>query len=69
MYRTSDGAYVSVCAIEQRFFADARPTSILKRLIEPAEVAALVTYLCSARASATNGAALRVEGGVVSSMC
>ena len=60
---------ITQAAMEQRFFADARPTSILKRLIEPAEVAALVTYLCSARASATNGAALRVEGGVVSSMC
>lgn len=55
--------------MERRFFAEARPTSILKRLIEPAEVAALVAYLCSTRASATNGAALRVEGGVVSSMC
>jgi len=60
---------ITQAEMEQRFFADARPTSILKRLIEPAEVAALVTYLCSARASATNGAALRVEGGVVSSMC
>jgi len=55
--------------MERRFFAEARPTSILKRLIEPSEVAALVAYVCSARASATNGAALRVEGGVVSSMC
>jgi NAD(P)-dependent dehydrogenase (short-subunit alcohol dehydrogenase family) len=55
--------------MERRFFANARPTSILKRLIEPSEVAALVAYVCSVRASATNGAALRVEGGVVSSMC
>lgn len=60
---------VAAAEMERRFFAEARPTSILKRLIEPAEVAALVAYLCSARASATNGAALRVEGGVVSSMC
>lgn len=49
--------------MEQRFFADARPTSILKRLIEPAEVAALVTYLCSARLG-RNGAALRVEAAL-----
>lgn len=60
---------ISEAEMEQRFFAEARPTSILKRLIEPAEVAALVAYICSERASATNGAALRVEGGVVSSMC
>ena len=52
-----------------RFFAEGRPTSILKRMIAPAEVAALVAYVCSARASATTGAALRVEGGVVSTMC
>lgn len=60
---------ISQAVMEQRFFAEVRPTSILKRLIEPAEVASLVTYICSERASATNGAALRVEGGVVSSMC
>jgi NAD(P)-dependent dehydrogenase (short-subunit alcohol dehydrogenase family) len=60
---------ISLAAMERRFFAEARPTSILKRLIDPAEVAALVAYICSSRASATNGAALRVEGGVVSSMC
>lgn len=55
--------------MERRFFAEARPTSILKRMIDPAEVAALVAYVCSPRAAATTGAALRVEGGVVSTMC
>ncbi len=55
--------------VERRFFADARPTSLLKRFIDPSEVAALVTYVCSPRAAATNGAALRVEGGILSSMC
>lgn len=60
---------ISQTEMEQRFFAEARPTSILKRLIEPAEVAALVAYVCSHRAAATNGAALRVDGGVISSMC
>ena len=54
---------------ECRFFAEARPTSLLKRFIDPTEVAALVTYVCSPRAAATNGAALRVEGGILSSMC
>ena len=60
---------ISLAEMEQRFFADARPTSILKRMIDPSEIAALVTYVCSPRASATNGAALRVEGGIISSMC
>jgi NAD(P)-dependent dehydrogenase (short-subunit alcohol dehydrogenase family) len=50
---------------ERAFFSQARPTSLLQRFIEPAEVAAMVAYVCSPRASATNGAALRVEGGVV----
>ena len=50
---------------EHDFFKYARPTSLLQRLIDPAEVAAMVTYVCSPRAAATNGAALRVEGGVV----
>jgi NAD(P)-dependent dehydrogenase (short-subunit alcohol dehydrogenase family) len=50
---------------EHDFFKYARPTSLLQRFIEPAEVAAMVTYVCSPRAVATQGAALRVEGGVV----
>lgn len=50
---------------ERDFFIHARPTSLLRRFIEPAEVAAMVAYVCSPRAAATNGAALRVEGGIV----
>ncbi|MDO8449112.1 MAG: SDR family oxidoreductase [Rhodoferax sp.] len=50
---------------EHDFFKFARPTSLLQRFIEPTEVAAMVTYICSPRSAATNGAALRVEGGVV----
>jgi NAD(P)-dependent dehydrogenase (short-subunit alcohol dehydrogenase family) len=60
---------VSLDEMERRFFAEGRPTSILKRMIEPAEVAALVAYVCSPRAAATTGAALRVEGGIVSTIC
>jgi NAD(P)-dependent dehydrogenase (short-subunit alcohol dehydrogenase family) len=52
-------------AIEREFFQTARPSSILQRFATPAEVAALVTYVCSTQASATTGAALRVDGGVV----
>jgi len=52
---------------EQEFFAKARPTSLLKRFATPAEVASLVAYVASPLASATTGAALRVDGGVVKS--
>jgi NAD(P)-dependent dehydrogenase (short-subunit alcohol dehydrogenase family) len=54
--------------MEKQFFETARPTSLLKRFIDPKEVAALVVYLSSPLSSATNGAALRVDGGVVRSM-
>lgn len=42
-----------------------RPTSILKRIATPEEVANMVVYICSPQASATTGAALRVDGGIV----
>ncbi len=45
-----------------------RPTSLLKRYATPEEVANMIAYVCSPAASATNGAALRVEGGIVRSM-
>jgi NAD(P)-dependent dehydrogenase (short-subunit alcohol dehydrogenase family) len=50
---------------EVEFFKSVRPTSLLKRFETVEEVANLVTYLCSPLASATNGAAVRVDGGVV----
>jgi NAD(P)-dependent dehydrogenase (short-subunit alcohol dehydrogenase family) len=56
---------VDAATAEREFFATARPSSILQRFATPDEVAAMITYLCSARASATTGAALRVDGGVV----
>jgi NAD(P)-dependent dehydrogenase (short-subunit alcohol dehydrogenase family) len=56
---------VDQAAVEREFFTTARPTSILQRFATPDEVAAMIVYLCSARASATTGAALRVDGGVV----
>ncbi|MFW2852816.1 SDR family NAD(P)-dependent oxidoreductase [Sphingomonas sp. TX0543] len=52
-------------AIEREFFAKERPTSLLQRMIEPEEIASLVTYVASPLSSATNGASLRVDGGVV----
>ncbi len=59
---------VSFADIEKQLFASARPTSILKRLIEPAEIASTVAYLCSPLSAATNGAAIHAEGGVVRSL-
>jgi NAD(P)-dependent dehydrogenase (short-subunit alcohol dehydrogenase family) len=50
---------------EKEFFKTARPTSLLRRFITTEEVASLVAYVCSPLASATNGAALRVDGGCV----
>ena len=52
---------------EKEFFAAVRPSSLLKRFATTDEVASLVAYVCSPLASATNGAALRVDGGVVRS--
>ena len=53
--------------VEAEFFEHVRPTSLIKRFATPQEVASLVAYVASPRASATTGAALRVDGGVVKS--
>ncbi len=58
--RGSDAA-----TMEREFFATARPSSVLRRFATPDEVAAMIAYVCSTQASATTGAALRVDGGVV----
>lgn len=55
----------SMRKLEREFFSVARPTSIIQRLSEPQEIAAMVAYACSDIASSTTGAALRVEGGIV----
>jgi len=54
--------------VEKEFFRSIRPSSLLKRFASPMEVASMVVYVCSEQASATNGAALRVDGGVVRSI-
>ncbi|WP_457391451.1 SDR family NAD(P)-dependent oxidoreductase [Roseateles sp. P5_E1] len=53
--------------VESEFFDKVRPTSLIKRFGTPQEVASLVAYVASPLASATTGAALRVDGGVVKS--
>ncbi|WP_313380506.1 SDR family NAD(P)-dependent oxidoreductase [Achromobacter insolitus] len=54
--------------MERDFIAQHRPTSLLRRLATVEEVANMVVYTCSTQASATNGAALRVDGGVIRSI-
>jgi NAD(P)-dependent dehydrogenase (short-subunit alcohol dehydrogenase family) len=53
--------------VEEQFFKNARPTSLIKRFARTEEVASLVAYVASPLSSATTGAALRVDGGVVKS--
>jgi NAD(P)-dependent dehydrogenase (short-subunit alcohol dehydrogenase family) len=54
--------------LEKQFFETARTSSLLQRMIEPEEIASLVAYVASPLSAATNGAALRVEGGLVSTI-
>ena len=55
-------------SIEEEFFQSNRPSSLLQRFIEPEEVAAMIAFVCSPVSSATNGASLRADGGVVRSV-
>ena len=52
---------------EKEFFDKVRPTSLIKRFEEPAEIAAMVAYIASPLSSGTTGAALRVDGGCTKS--
>jgi NAD(P)-dependent dehydrogenase (short-subunit alcohol dehydrogenase family) len=58
---------MSFADFEKEFFEKVRPTSLIKRFAEPEEVASLVAYVASPLASASTGAALRVDGGVIRS--
>ena len=61
----SSHPHAPAAEIEAEFFAKGRPSSLLQRMVEAEEVANMVTYLASPLSSATNGAALRVEGGII----
>jgi len=61
----AERAGVTQEVIEQQFLETLRPTSLIGRFATTEEVANMVVYLCSEQASATTGAALRVDGGVV----
>ena len=66
--RLAQSRGVDAATVEKEFFATARPSSLIRRFATPDEVAAMIAYACSAQASATTGAALRVDGGVVRSI-
>ena len=59
---------LTAAAVEKDFFRSARPSSLLQRFATTDEVAALAAFVASPLSSATNGAALRVEGGLVRSI-
>lgn len=59
---------VSAAEMEALFLAENRPSSLIRRFASPEEVANLCVYAASPQASATTGAALRVEGGIVESI-
>ncbi|GAA0525811.1 SDR family NAD(P)-dependent oxidoreductase [Chitinophaga japonensis] len=63
--QVADSNQVTPEQAEQDFFKTMRPTSLLQRFADVTEVASLVTYVSSPLSSATNGTALRVDGGVV----
>jgi NAD(P)-dependent dehydrogenase (short-subunit alcohol dehydrogenase family) len=54
-----------LATMEREFFQQARPSSLLQRFATIEEVASMIVYVASAAASATTGAALRVDGGVI----
>jgi NAD(P)-dependent dehydrogenase (short-subunit alcohol dehydrogenase family) len=59
---------ISIEQVEKEFFTKMRPSSLIQRFASTSEVAALVAFVASPLASAINGAALRVEGGLVRSI-
>ena len=65
MQRRAEAAGIPVEEVIERFLKERRPTSLIRRLATVEEVANMVVYACSEQASATSGASLRVEGGIL----
>ncbi|QJW88879.1 SDR family oxidoreductase [Spirosoma taeanense] len=61
----ADKQGITEAQMEEQFFREMRPTSLIHRFASPDEVAQMVAFLASPLSSATNGAAIRVDGGVV----
>ncbi|MES2475198.1 MAG: SDR family oxidoreductase [Verrucomicrobiota bacterium] len=57
----------STAQVEQEFFKETRPSSLIQRFATTREIATTVAYLASPLAAATTGAAVRAEGGIVNS--
>ena len=66
--RVAQSRNISKPELEREFFATMRPSSLLKRFATPEEVANMVVFLASPLAAATNGAAVRAEGGLLRSI-
>jgi NAD(P)-dependent dehydrogenase (short-subunit alcohol dehydrogenase family) len=64
----SAAANITPDEVEQNFFKETRPTSLLQRFADVAEIADTVAYFVSPLASATNGASIRVDGGILKSI-
>lgn len=65
MTKQAEKAGITLEEVEQGFLQALRPTTLIRRFATTDEVANMIVYACSEQASATSGAALRVDGGVV----
>ena len=66
--RESEKTGKTISDLERSFFVASRPTSLIRRYAEPEEVANMVAYIAGDVSACTTGAALRVEGGIVSGL-
>jgi NAD(P)-dependent dehydrogenase (short-subunit alcohol dehydrogenase family) len=68
MKATAQSQGITQAEAEQQFLKTMRPTTLINRFATTEEVANMLVYVCSEQASATTGAALRVDGGVLRSI-
>ncbi len=61
----ADNQSKTIAEVEDDFFKEMRPSSIIQRFVSPEEIANMVCYISSPLSAGTNGTALRVDGGVV----
>lgn len=66
--KAAQGTGKTVAELRTAYFDGPGASSLLQRWATPEEVAAQVAFLCSERAAAVNGAAQRVDGGIVRSL-
>jgi NAD(P)-dependent dehydrogenase (short-subunit alcohol dehydrogenase family) len=64
----ADQGGVTEADIERDFFLHGRPSSLVKRFADPAEIADVVAFVCSKEAAIVNGAPIRAEGGILQSI-